>query len=150
MIYFLLQLFSVITAHPASSCKASLGSSNWPSLSAWASLNHSLSGQLLKPSPVGAVCHPERPEYNNASCASVVQEWFDIDNYADFPMDNAWSNWNNDSCLPWTSAPCTNDAYPVYVVNATCKEDVKKGVDFARKHNVRLVVKSTGHDYLGR
>lgn len=104
----------------------------------------------MKPSPVGAACHPGRPEYNNATCASILQEWFSIDNYADFPMDNAWSNWNNDSCLPWTTAPCTNDAYPVYVVNATCKEDVKKGVDFARKHDVRLVVKSTGHDYLGR
>lgn len=38
----------------------------------------------------------------------------------------------------------------MYVVNATCAEDVKKGVDFAREENVRLVVKASGHDYLGR
>ena len=38
----------------------------------------------------------------------------------------------------------------MYVVNATCAEDVKKGIDFARERNVRLVVKGTGHDYLGR
>jgi len=30
------------------------------------------------------------------------------------------------------------------------KEDVKAGVDFARERNVRLIVKGTGHDYLGR
>jgi len=35
-------------------------------------------------------------------------------------------------------------------VNATCKEDVKRGVDFARENDVRLIVKATGHDYLGR
>lgn len=38
----------------------------------------------------------------------------------------------------------------MYVVNATCASDVKKGVDFARRHGVRLVVEGTGHDYLGR
>ena len=38
----------------------------------------------------------------------------------------------------------------MYVVNATCKEDVKKGVDFAREYNVRLIVKGTGHGYIGR
>lgn len=36
------------------------------------------------------------------------------------------------------------------MVNATCSEDVKMGVDFARENNVRLVVKASGHDYLGR
>lgn len=36
------------------------------------------------------------------------------------------------------------------MINATCKEDVKAGVDFARENNVRLNVKSTGHDYMGR
>jgi hypothetical protein len=40
--------------------------------------------------------------------------------------------------------------YPVYVVNATSSKHVKAGVDFARKHNIRLIVKATGHDYMGR
>jgi len=35
-------------------------------------------------------------------------------------------------------------------VNATNKDDVKKAVDFAKENNVRLVVKGSGHDYLGR
>jgi hypothetical protein len=59
-------------------------------------------------------------------------------------------NWSNDSCLPDPSAGCSGAGYSVYVINATSKEYVKKGVDFARKNNVRLIVKGTGHDYLGR
>ncbi len=62
----------------------------------------------------------------------------------------AENNWVNDSCLPIPTVACTGEGYPIYVVNATCAEDVKKGVDFARENNVRLVVKGTGVDYLGR
>lgn len=38
----------------------------------------------------------------------------------------------------------------MYVVNATTPEHVQAAVNFAGKHNVRLNVKGTGHDYLGR
>ncbi|KAM0283509.1 hypothetical protein ACHAQH_002460 [Verticillium albo-atrum] len=61
-----------------------------------------------------------------------------------------WDNFSNDTCLPDPSYPCSPEGYPRYVVNATTSKDVKLGVDFARKYNVRLVVKNTGHDYLGR
>lgn len=57
---------------------------------------------------------------------------------------------NNDSCLPNTSAPCSGLGYPIYVVNATSANDVKLAIDFARKNNVRLNVKASGHDYLKR
>jgi len=36
------------------------------------------------------------------------------------------------------------------VIDATGKEDVKRCVDFARSNGVRLVVKGTGVDYIGR
>jgi hypothetical protein len=36
------------------------------------------------------------------------------------------------------------------VVNATTAEHVKAVVDFARNNNIRLIVKGTGRDYLGR
>jgi FAD/FMN-containing dehydrogenase len=38
----------------------------------------------------------------------------------------------------------------VYVINATSAADVKAGVDFAREHGVRLIVKNSGHDFVGR
>jgi hypothetical protein len=36
------------------------------------------------------------------------------------------------------------------VINATNANDVSEGVKFAITHNVRLVIKNTGHDFLGR
>lgn len=39
---------------------------------------------------------------------------------------------------------------PEYIVEATSAEDVVKGVEFARRHKLRLRIKRTGHDYVGR
>lgn len=41
-------------------------------------------------------------------------------------------------------------ATSVYAVAATTAADVAAAVDFAREHHMRLAVKGTGHDYLGR
>lgn len=88
--------------HPSSpACKAVPGSANWPSTAKWAALNESLDGRLLKPSPPGAVCHPERPEYDAAACAAVKEDWVLVDWYATEPIGAAWSNWDNDSCVPF-------------------------------------------------
>jgi hypothetical protein len=146
------QFFHPISAEITTSpiCKASPGSPNWPSLSEWAALNTSVSGRLIKPPPPGAVCHPDQLTYNATSCPSVLEGWYTLPLHVENPISNAWNNWNNDSCLPTLPSPCSGDGYPVYVINATCKEDVKAGVDFARKWNVRLNVKSSGHDYMGR
>lgn len=39
---------------------------------------------------------------------------------------------------------------PVYAVAATTPQDIQEGVNFGRTHNLRLAIKNTGHDYLGR
>lgn len=39
---------------------------------------------------------------------------------------------------------------PVYTVNATKADHVAVGIHFAKENNVRLVVKNTGHDIVGR
>ncbi|TLD35383.1 FAD-binding domain-containing protein [Venturia nashicola] len=43
---------------------------------------------------------------------------------------------------------CKMGNYPVYVVKAMKREDVKAAVEFANQHGLRLVVKNTGHDFL--
>lgn len=45
---------------------------------------------------------------------------------------------------------CTLGGYPAYVVNATRVEHVQLAVNFARNSGLRVVVKNTGHDSLGR
>jgi hypothetical protein len=151
---FLLLLSTVNAWQSPPSCKAAPGTSNWPSFSQWSALNHSISGQLLQPAPPGAVCYPDQPTYNATLCSLVQNDLFlDIDYFSTLPSACAWPFWNNDSCLPFQqflSMPCSYEGFPIYVVNATNKDDVKKGVDFARENNVRLVVKASGHDYSGR
>lgn len=68
--------------------------------------------------------------------------------------------WNNNSCSPFESALALNtpqDARPCelgnlaqYAIKVTDAESVIAGVKFARDRNIRLTVKNTGHDYLGR
>jgi hypothetical protein len=147
---FSLFILLVACANAEPLCKAYPGSRAWPSLSRWAALNASISGRLLQPPPPGAVCHPGQPTYNSASCVTIQNNWTNIDYHSTNPISSAWNNWNNDSCIPYLPSPCSGEGYPIYVVNATCIDDVKKGVDFARENNVRLIVKASGHDYLGR
>ncbi|KAL9598097.1 MAG: hypothetical protein Q9219_004728 [cf. Caloplaca sp. 3 TL-2023] len=45
---------------------------------------------------------------------------------------------------------CTLGDQPVYTINATNANDVAFGIRFASKHDIRLVVRDTGHDLLGR
>ncbi|KUJ11481.1 FAD-binding domain-containing protein [Mollisia scopiformis] len=131
-------------------CKAVPGSPGWPTEIQWSGLNTSLSGRLIKPSPPGAVCHPTQVTFNAAECPAVQAEWLTAAWHTTNPVSSIRNNWNNDTCLPIATDPCSGEGYPIYVVNATCAEDVKAGVDFARENNIRLIVKGTGHDYIGR
>ena len=58
----------------------------------------------------------------------------------------------NQSCDPFQprSRGCELGNYVRYAVNATSTWDVSAAVIFARLSNVRIVIRNTGHDYLGR
>ncbi|KAI8632863.1 FAD-binding domain-containing protein [Xylariaceae sp. FL1651] len=132
-------------------CKAFPGTAAWPSENAWAKFNRTAGGKLIKPGPPpGAVCHPGEPTYDPDQCAIVTAAWTTYDFHQRDPVSNMWQQYNNDTCLVDPNTPCSAAGYPAYVVNATTAKDVKLSLDFARKHNVRVVVKSSGHDYQGR
>jgi len=54
----------------------------------------------------------------------------------------------NRSCDPFTpeSRPCTLGNYVDYSVNVTKPADIYKALAFARKHNIRIVIRNTGHE----
>lgn len=58
----------------------------------------------------------------------------------------------NQSCDPFTpiSKPCTLGNYVDFAINVTSAADVIAGVRFAQSQNIRLVIKNTGHDLLGK
>lgn len=58
----------------------------------------------------------------------------------------------NQSCDPFSdrSIPCTLGNYVSYSVKATEAKDVVSALKFAKDKKIRLVVRNTGHDFLGR
>ncbi|CAH0020792.1 unnamed protein product [Clonostachys rhizophaga] len=131
-------------------CKAFPGKATWPARQQWDRLNATISGRLIKPLAPAGVCHAEQPNFSKDACEALGQDWTGYNFHLDDPVSMMFANWANSTCTPDTSKPCTKAGYPAYVVNAESAEDVKAGIDFAREKNVRLVVKSTGHDFLGR
>jgi len=54
------------------------------------------------------------------------------------------------SCEPFTpeSIPCTLGNYVNYAINVTEHSDVSKGIAFATKNNIRLIIRNTGHEWV--
>ena len=132
------------------SCKATPQSSSWPFKAQWDAFNASISGQLLAPLPPAAVCDASLAVFDKAFCAYVASRWNVSDFHAKDPTSLDQPNWENDACLPNPGDHCDLQQFPKYVVNATEAVHVKRAIDFAREQDIRLVVKGTGHDYLGR
>ena len=141
---------SAATGIPKGSCKWVPGQEGWPSDADWAGLNQQVQGRLTKPTPPAAPCHRELGGAGGGNCQSVRDGFGDSAWHARNPISNMWQNYNNYSCMP-SGGECTLwTGTPVYVIAARSAGDVKAAVDFARDKNIRLNIKSTGHDFLGR
>ncbi|KAH7388921.1 FAD binding domain-containing protein [Cadophora sp. MPI-SDFR-AT-0126] len=141
-----------ISNRDRSPCKAFPGTSTWPIESEWDKLNGSLSGALLKPAPPASVCYDGTLK-DPAACTFLLKNASSTRFYLDNPL-TVLTEWpQGDTCYATADpqgATCTQGGFPVYVVNATTVEHIQLAVNFARNRNVRLVIKNTGHDFLGR
>lgn len=61
-----------------------------------------------------------------------------------------WHQWIGMTKLPSSTASCSADGYPAYVITATSTADVQTGLNFSASTSVRLLVKGTGHNYQSR
>lgn len=140
-------LAEVLLAAPQQYCKPVPGSTDWPTITDWQALNTSVSGRLIAPVPPGLVCQNNSSAHSTAACTELLTQWGNSSFHANDPFT---TDYNDDSCLPDPRAPCLTAMLPAYVVNATNPADVQAAVAFAYRTGVRLIVKGTGHDYLGR
>jgi FAD/FMN-containing dehydrogenase len=108
----------------------------WPSPARWEKLNQAVGGNLIRPRSLFAVCEAEQ---NGAACADVMKNIRNPFYVGDQPAGTEVSGWLD----AWTPVPSE------YAVRARTTADVVAGVNFARENNLRLVVKGTGHSYLG-
>ncbi|CAE6488987.1 unnamed protein product [Rhizoctonia solani] len=132
----------------AKHCTAS--DSCWPPFHVWSSFNSSIDGRLVAPHPSAWVCHD--PNYDDTACNHVKANWNDSFWRANQAGAMQNSVWDSPDCRPDTprSVPCDQAFVPVYAVDVRSDEHVTKAVKFAGKYNLKLVVKNTGHDFLGR
>lgn len=113
------------------------GDPAWPSPSEWESLSQAVGGRLWQPkSPIEACLQSATGAECEASLAALRNPFY-IEEHPGATQSTGWAG-------AWETAPSA------YAVAATSPADVAAAVGFARRHRLRLVVKGTGHDYLGR
>jgi FAD/FMN-containing dehydrogenase len=115
------------------------GEPGWPSPAEWTALGESVGGRLVQVQSAFTVCEPDAASAASAACTGLFQ------NLADpFYIDQSI---NLTQTLGWLDAFTSEPS--AYAVLAASSADVAAAVNFAREHNVRLVVKSGGHSYQG-
>ncbi|KAJ7823430.1 hypothetical protein B0H14DRAFT_2826767 [Mycena olivaceomarginata] len=121
----------------AASCKCFPGDACWPTAAEW----------LVATVPLAAACHDDQwAAYDNATCTALRNSCYPSSSSVMAPF------FANQSCDPFLpeSAQCVIGTYVQYAINVTSADDVSAGIQFATKHNIRLVVRNTGHDYNGK
>ncbi|KAH7385199.1 hypothetical protein DE146DRAFT_680857 [Phaeosphaeria sp. MPI-PUGE-AT-0046c] len=121
-------------------CRNVPGDEYWPSDKDWTALNATLDGALLKAKPLGSVCYAG-PDYDARKCDQLIQGW-------------------SSSKLQYRRRP-NLDTLPMGLglqlsAHLSAKLDMhtrwmaRLRLNFARKRQVRLVVKNSGHDFNGK
>lgn len=144
----------------ATQCRSIPGDEAWPTREDWRLLNQTVDGKLVATIPIAAVCHHsastddigEHSTFDQEACDALRSEWFWPKTHLASASSAMAYQFTNDSCNPFLDpdAPCGLGYLPAYTVNATTPADLQAAVNFAQRHNIRLVIRNTGHDYLGK
>ncbi|KAJ5267650.1 hypothetical protein N7478_010458 [Penicillium angulare] len=127
----------------------------WPSEQQWSTLNNTLSHRLVAVRPVASVCSLR--EFDQTACKNVTELWTNSVWRSSQPGAVQWENWEawperHQSCYIETvqNTTCEQGRISLYSAEVQNASVIQSVVRFAKKHNLRLVIKNTGHDFLGR
>ncbi|KAK3905075.1 6-hydroxy-D-nicotine oxidase [Staphylotrichum tortipilum] len=139
---------------PVGSCKAFPGDAAWPSPATWAVFNLLTGGAQIKTVPIGAVCYPDSGVYGAQKCVNIIDKW-SLSATQCAPTTQPQSCppfYTGETCMPLNgnTSHCTLGGFPSYTVNVITIADIQLAVNLARNASLRLVVKYTGHDFLGK
>jgi FAD/FMN-containing dehydrogenase len=118
-------------------CRCTPRSPCWPKPADWQRFAAGLHGKLEQPESPFAPCQADAAGEACAAALRSAKNPFDLQDRSGGTQSTGWLG-------AWTAAPSA------YAVVAEDDADIAAAVDFARKRRLRLVVKGTGHDYLGR
>lgn len=116
----------------------------------WSAFNRTLRGKLIATVPIASPCHDDKfSPYNAQKCTNLQKAWFVPQTHFETSSSVMAPYFTNDSCNPFLprSSSCTLGNYISFAVNASSANDFRKTIDFVQKHNIRLTVRNTGHDY---
>ena len=152
--------FSVLVLMVASpkppNCRCQPHEACWPSPDKWSALNNTIQGTLIPVRPAAAPCHD--PTFNEQEFAAIQSNWTNSFWRAAEPGAVQWENWEawpehgNQSCYAESprDVPCKQGRISLYSARAQNASQIQEVVRFAQVHDLRLVVKNSGHDFLGR
>ncbi|KAI3572382.1 hypothetical protein IWW34DRAFT_892913 [Fusarium oxysporum f. sp. albedinis] len=128
----------------APKCRCLPGDTCWPSDTGnvWSRFKKTVNGLLIKTVPIGSPCHD--PNYDEEACTALQQAWRLPQTHIDSSSSVMQPYFANQSCLQ--SRPCTLGNYVNYAVKVSNARHVAAAVRFANDHNIRLVIRNTGHD----
>ncbi len=112
------------------------GDPRWPSDESWVQLGRDVGGRLIKVRSPLAACVGASTDTACAQVAKEIKNPYYLCDEVGLTQSLGWVG-------AWTSKPS------VYAVAAETTGDVVAGVNFARKNNLRLVVKGGGGSYQG-
>ncbi|KAJ3580014.1 hypothetical protein NPX13_g554 [Xylaria arbuscula] len=133
-------------------CKTYPGDKLWPVQAVWKVFDLLTGGALIKTIPVGAVCYTNNEHYDADKCQNILDHWTESATHADDPTSVMSPLFQGKTCMPQNGndSTCELGGFPSYAVNISTVAQIQLAINFARNTNVRLVVKNTGHDFLGK
>ncbi|KAF6802682.1 FAD binding domain-containing protein [Colletotrichum musicola] len=143
-----------VTRRATSACKAFPGDPDWPLDIIWDIFDALLGKALIPTKPLGAPCYDsEWGPRDETECANIVKNSTNASFLSANPTENYWPIFEGRTCKPkndTSGSQCTIGGYPEYAVNVTNVAQIQLAINFARAANLRLVIKNTGHCYLGK
>ncbi|KAJ7596506.1 FAD binding domain-containing protein [Mycena floridula] len=128
----------------------------------WRSLNKTLDGRLLPATPFAFPCSRS----NGPACSQVQKMYTDEVFRSTTPFGYIQTQWETcqatgEQCLLDADDPsnlepirpprtCARGSVAEYYIDVRSAHDVIAAFDFSRQTKIPLVIKNTGHDYIGR
>lgn len=109
----------------------------WPTSKEWEQLNKKINGHLIKARNYLSPCIEDPQSDGCKNTLEEIKNPFYLETQPTATQSTGWFE-------AWDS-----EISP-YIVAAKTAQEIAHAVKFARKHHIKLVVKGTGHDYLGR
>ena len=99
--------------------------------------------------PVAAPCYPG-PYYDAAACTNIEAHWSNSVFQSQFPIGYSYPLAQSCDIPGGNTTTCTVGQISPYAINASTTAHVAAGVKYAVEKNLRLAIKMTGHDLIGR